>query len=378
MTSDLASRWRHRFPIFERLAYVNSCSQGALSDAVRDAYARYLDDWERLGSPWDLWVAKGEAARAEFAALVSGEPDDVAVTTSLSAALSSFVSGLDFRTRAKVVLTELEFPTVGQIWHAQERRGARIVHVPPAPDGTIPLERFDEAIDEETLVVSIAHVSYRTGARIDVERVAELAHERGALVFLDAYQTAGSLPLHVGSLGVDALAAGTVKYLLGSAGLAFLWCRPDLVEQLVPTMTGWFADEDVDAMDVTDYSPSPTARRFETGTPPIPSLYAGTAALELIAEIGVVETEAHVRRLNNVLVEGVEELGGRVVTPSLRGALICIRATDENALVRALADEGVITSARDGNMRVALHAYNSRDDVDAVLAALARNRELLA
>jgi len=378
VASDLAARCRHRFPIFERLTYVNSCSQGALSDAVRDAYARYLDDWETLGSPWDLWVAKAEAARAEFAALVSGEPDDVAVTTSLSAALSSFVSGLDFRTRAKVVLTELEFPTVGQIWHAQERRGARIVHVPPAPDGTIPLERFDEAIDEETLVVSIAHVSYRTGARIDVERVAELAHGRGAIVFLDAYQTAGSLPLHVGSLGVDALAAGTVKYLLGSAGLAFLWCRPDLVEQLVPTMTGWFADEDVDAMDVTDYSPSPTARRFETGTPPIPSLYAGTAALELIAEIGVVETEAHVRRLNNVLVEGVEELGGRVVTPSLRGALICIRATDENALVRALADEGVITSARDGNMRVALHAYNSRDDVDAVLAALARNRELLA
>jgi selenocysteine lyase/cysteine desulfurase len=377
MTSGLASRWRHRFPIFERLTYVNSCSQGALSDAVRDAYARYLVDWETLGSPWDIWVGKVEEARAEFAALVAGEPDDVAVTTSLSAGLNSLVSGLDFGTRSKVVLTDLEFPTVGQIWHAQERRGAQIVHVAPGADGLVPLERFDEAIDETTLIVSIAHVSYRTGARIDVEAVAELAHERGALVFLDAYQTAGSLPLHVGSLGVDALCAGTVKYLLGSAGLAFLWCRPDLVERVVPTVTGWFADEDVDAMDVSDYSPSPTARRFETGTPPVPALYAGTAALELIAQIGVAETETHVEALGEQLVAGVEELGGRVVTPSFRGALICIRATDEQALVRALAEEGVVTSSRDGNLRVSLHAYNTRDDVDAVLAALGRHRELL-
>src|SRR5919204_236942 len=160
----LAQRVRHRFPIFERLTYVNSCSQGALSDAVRDAYARYLEDWEALGSPWDLWVARAEAARAGFAALVGGEPDDVAVTTSLSAALSSFVSALDFERRAKVVLTELEFPTVGQIWHAQERRGARIVDVAPGSAGTIPLERFDDAIDDDTIAVSVAHVSYRTGA----------------------------------------------------------------------------------------------------------------------------------------------------------------------------------------------------------------------
>jgi selenocysteine lyase/cysteine desulfurase len=376
--SDLASRCRHRFPIFERLTYVNSCSQGALSDTVRDAYAHYLADWETFGSPWDLWVGKAEEARAEFAALVAGEPDDVALTTSLSAALSSFASGLDFGQRRKVVTTELEFPTVGQIWHAQERRGASVAHVAPGPDGDIPLERFDEAIDEETLVVSIAHVSYRTGARIDVEAVAELAHDRGALVFLDAYQTAGSLPLHVGSLGVDALAAGTVKYLLGSAGLAFLWCRPDLIAQVVPTTTGWFADDDIAAMDVSDYSPSPTARRFESGTPPVPSLYAGTAALGLIAEIGVAETETHVHGLSELLVEGLEELGGRVVTPPFRGALVCVRANDDEALVHALAAEGVITSSRDGNVRISLHAYNSRDDVDAVLGALARNRELLA
>jgi selenocysteine lyase/cysteine desulfurase len=369
----LPDRIRHRFPIFERLVYINSCSQGALSDAVRDSYEQYLRDWEEKGAPWEYWVEREEAARAAFAGLVNADPDEIAVTTSLSAGVSALASGLRYARRSKIVTTELEFPTVGQIWHAQESRGARVVHVP--------LEEFERTIDDDTAVVSITHVSYRTGEMIDVKEVVRLAHERGALVLLDAYQSAGSVPLDVKELGVDFLAAGTVKYLLGSAGLGFFYCRREAFEKAWPTATGWFADQDIFAMDIHDYSPASTARRFQSGTPPVPSIYAGIAGIELIQSIGIEETREHVLHLNAHLVAGVDELGGTVVTPRERdrhGALICVRSTDVNQLVAALGRWGIVTSSRDGNVRISPHAYNSLEDVDAVLEALAANRELLA
>src|SRR5919106_70489 len=196
-SGPLPDRVRHRFPIFERLVYINSCSQGALSDAVRQAYEDYLRDWDEHGAPWEYWVERGEAARGAFARLIGAEPDEVAVTTSLSAGLSALASGLRYAKRSKIVTTELEFPTIGQIWHAQEARGARVVHVQPSETGIVPLERFQQEIDEDTLLVSITHVSYRTGAMLDVKPIVDLAHERGALVLLDAYQSAGSVPIDV-------------------------------------------------------------------------------------------------------------------------------------------------------------------------------------
>ena len=378
----LPARVRHRFPILERLVYVNSCSQGALSDSVRASYEDYLRDWDEQGAPWEYWVERAEAARAGFAGLVGADPDEVAVTTSLSAGVSALFSGLRFEgERTTIVVSDFEFPTVGQIAHAQELRGRRVVHVPEAADTTIPLEHFDAAIDERTALVAVTHVCYRNGSRVDVEGVVRLAHERGALVLVDAYQAAGAIPLDVRALGADFLAAGTVKYLLGSAGLAFLYSRSDLIERIRPTSTGWFADEDIFRMDIHDYSPSPTARRFEHGTPPIPSIYAGLAGLELVQEIGIAETEAHIAGLTALLIDGVEDLGGRVVTPrdpERRGPLVAVASTDEHALVAALGAEGVVTSSRDGNLRVSFHGYNSSEDVEAVLAALARHRELLA
>jgi kynureninase len=381
-TEALPARIRHRFPILERLVYVNSCSQGALSDSVRAAYEAYLHDWDEKGAPWEYWVERAETVRAAFAGLVGADADEVAVTTSLSAGVSALMSGLRFEEgRSKIVISDFEFPTVGQIAHAQEQRGRQVVHVPQDDDSTIPLERFAEAIDEETALVAVTHTCYRNGSRVDVEGVVRLAHERGALVLVDAYQAAGAIPIDVRALDVDFLAAGTVKYLLGSAGLAFLYCRSELVERIRPTSTGWFADEDIFEMDIYDYSPAPTARRFEHGTPPIPSIYAGIAGLELVQEMDVAEVEEHVRGLTAQLADGVDELGGRVVTPrepARKGPLVAIASTDEHALVAALGDEGIVTSSRAGNLRVSFHGYNTSEDVEAVVAALARHRDLLA
>ena len=286
MAVDVASlpgRIRHRFPVFEKRVYINSCSQGALSDSVREAYDRYLADWDEYGAPWEYWVERLEAVRASIAGLINAEEDEVAVTTSVSAGVSALLSGLDFSSgRDTIVVSDFEFPTIGQISHAQERRGVRVVHVPSEGDGTIPLERFEDAVDERTALVAVTHVCFRNGGRLDVEGIAGIAHERGVPVLVDAYQTIGSLPIDVRALGCDFLAAGVLKYLLGSAGLGFLYCRRELVQGIEPTATGWFADRDIFEMDIHDYSPAPSARRFEAGTPPVPSTYAAISGIELI------------------------------------------------------------------------------------------------
>jgi selenocysteine lyase/cysteine desulfurase len=373
---------RGRFPIFEHTTYANSCSQGALSVDVRRAYEEYLEGWDEHGAEWEHWVERAEAARSTFARLVSSAPEDVAVTTSVSQAVSALVSALPLeRDRSRIVISEFEFPTVGQIAHAQELRGAEVVHVRPEPDGRIPLERFAQAIDERTALVCCTAISYRTGYRLDVAEVARLAHERGALCLADSYQAAGAIPLDVERLGVDLLTAGTVKYLLASAGLAFMYVRRELQERLLPTQTGWFADEDIFQMDISDYSPASTARRFDAGTPPVPNIYAGIAGMGLVEAAGVAAIEAHVRVLNERLLAGLAELGATVATPveaGEYGPLVCVASTDPRALVETLAGERIVTSERDQNLRISLHLYNVEEDVERILAALAEQRRLLA
>jgi selenocysteine lyase/cysteine desulfurase len=373
---------RAEFPIFEHAVYANSCSQGALGSRVRAAAEEWLAGWDENGAEWEFWVERNEAARTAFAQLLHAEADDVAVTTSVSQGVSALVSALDLSgERNRIVISEYEFPTVGQIAHAQELRGAEVVHVLPEADGRIPVERFVEAIDERTALVCCTALSFRTGHRNDVPAIAELGHASGAMVLADSYQAIGAVELDVRTFGADAVTGGTVKYLLGTAGLGFMWVRDSLRSKLLPTQTGWFADEDIFAMSIADYSPHATARRFDSGTPPVPSLYPGVAGMELIAEVGVPAIETHVRGLVDRLLTGLDELGATVATSrgeNEYGPLVCVVSTDPNALVAALAGERIVTSTRDSNVRISLHLYNVEDDVDRILAALARQRELLA
>lgn len=374
---------RGEFPIFEHKTYLNSCSQGALSHRVRAAYEEYLAGWDENGAEWEFWVERAEAARAGFAALLHGQPDDVAVTTSVSQGVSGIVSALPFERggRNRIVISDYEFPTVGQIAHAQELRGAEVVHVRPEADGSIPAEKFAAAIDERTALVCCTTISYRTGHRHDVAAIAEAAHAKGALVLADSYQAVGAIELDVRTLGADFVTGGTVKYLLASAGLGFLWIRGEVLAGLTPTQTGWFADEDIFQMDISDYSPHATARRFDAGTPPVPNIYAGVAGLALVEETGVPAIEAHVTGLNTRLISGLLDLGADVVTPAdpaRRGPMVCARSTDAAALVASLAEEDFVCSLRDANLRIASHYYNTVDDIDALLDALARRRHLLA
>ncbi len=382
VSTDLPHSIRDRFPLLRQAVYTNSCSQGALSVDVRAAYQRYLSDWDERGAPWDLWVELADAARSRFAHLLNASTDEIAVTTSVSAGVSSLLSGLrQHDGRNKIVMSDFEFPTIGQNLHAQELVGMKVEHVPAADDVTIPLERLAETIDEETALVAITHVCFRNGSKTDVKTVIDLAHEAGALVLLDSFQAVGAIPIDVRELDADFVVGGTLKYLLGSAGLAFLYCRADLLPSITPTQTGWFADENIFEMDIYDYSPSSTATKFESGTPPVPSIYAGVAGMDLMEEIGIGRTEQHVSALTTQLIEGLDRIGAKMVTPrdpARRGPMIAVPVDDERAMVAVLEQEGILTTPRDGNIRLSWHCYNSAEDVEAVVAGLERHADLLA
>ena len=371
---------RRRFPILQSKVYLNSCSKGALSLDVRRAYEQYLDDWEQLGSPWELWVNKLEQVRALFGSLISAGTEEIAVATSVSQAVSSLASAIDFGgLRSKIVVDDFAFPAVAQIWHAQAARGAQVVHV-PAAGSSIPLSRYEELIDERTALVSLAHVCYRNGVKQDAAAIAEIAHRKGALVLLDAYQSLGAEPVDAKALNVDLLVGGDLKYLLGSTGVAWLYARKELLSSLFPTSGGWFTQANIFAMDIYHHTPSPSARRFEAGTPPVPSLYAASAGLQIIREIGLPAIAAQIRTLTDAIKSSAMRRGFRLATPADpagHGPLIAIRAHRVDLLVKRLEQQGIITSSRDGNLRVSPHFYNTVADVDRLFAALDTQRDLL-
>src|SRR4051812_23028108 len=225
-TQKVGAAIRAEFPILAHTTYLNSCSQGALSHRVKGAVEGGLAGWDENGAEWQHWVERAEAARGSFARLLHAEPSELAVTTSVTQGVSGIVSALDLKARPKIVISEYEFPTVGQIAHAQELRGAEVVHVTAETDGSIPAERFAEAIDERTALVCCTTVSYRTGHRHEVAEIARLAHDKGALCLADSYQAIGAIDFDAHALGVDFVSGGTVKYLLGPAGPRLFFLPP--------------------------------------------------------------------------------------------------------------------------------------------------------
>jgi len=372
---------RARFPVFGNKTYINSCSYGALAVEVEVAIRQYLQDRLEQGCDWNYWVERNEAARASFARLLGATANEIAVTTSASAGINAIASALRFDTgRRKIVISDYEFPTDAQIWYAQELRGAEVVRVPER-DGYIPVESFADAIDDQTAIVAITHVCFRNGARLDVPAIAQLARERGALIMVDGYQGFGTMPFDVRDAGIDFAVGGCVKYLLGTAGIGMLYARAELIESLVPTVTGWFAQQDIFAMDTTRYDPAHSARRFESGTPPVVNIYAATAGLDIVEEVGIDAIGVRVGELTAQIKEEAKRAGYTIVTPTdpaRHGAMIALRCNDAPALVARLADDDIVVSDRDNNLRISPHFYNNEQDIERLFAVLATHRELLA
>ena len=367
---------RSRFPVFKNKVYLNSCSQGALSDAVEAALQEHIRSWHEEGSPWDRWVEEYEAARTAFAGFIGADPSEVAIVPSASVGISAVSSALDFGKRRKVVMGEFEFPTMGQVWLAQQRRGAEI-HFLAAENGKISPAQYANAIDAETLIVPLAHVCFMNGFRSDVKAISKLARDRGAYMMLDDYQDAGTRPIDVKALGLDFYVTGALKYLLSPSGVAFLYVRSELIEKLTPTITGWFGQQNPFGFDVRHFDPATTARRFEAGSPPVPHVYAVRAALGLLSEVGFENIAQHVASLAQALMEGARKLEIKIKTPAdTRGPLVVLQMKDVEKVVAILAKQNIVASNRMDGLRVSFHLYNNLDDVRAVLDVLAKNLDL--
>lgn len=366
--------WRRQVPLLDRYVPMNHCSQAPLTVRTRAAAEAYLASWDREGMDWPRWIEEVERARSAFAALINASPDHVAVTTSVSAATATVAGALDFAGRRSGVLASgAEFPTVGHVWLAHEQRGARVEWV-NVEEGVVPLERYHERLDDRIRVVSACHGYYQNGFKQDLETLAAMAREAGAHVFVDAYQTLGTCPVDVRALGVDFLASGTLKFLMGTAGIAFLYVRPDLISQLEPPVTGWFGRVDPFAFraDVLDWAD--TARRFDTGTPPVLNAWIAREGMAMVQEVGLHAIEAWTRVLSHRLLEEGRARGLRPMGPgdaSRKTPTTAFACADAPAAETALRERGVLASARGPAIRLAPHFYSTTEDIDRALDALA-------
>jgi len=377
LTDKQIQNIRSRFSIFRRKIYLNSCSQGPLSDAVQAGLENFISSWHEQGSPWELWVNRYEEARTAFAQLINASPDEVAIVTSASAGINSIASALSFQERKKVVMGEFEFPTMGHIWLAQRARGAEVKFV-GAEGNRIPAVNYEKMVDRHTLLVPLTHVCFKNGFRSEVNAITQIAHRSGALIMLDDYQDCGTRSIDVKGMDLDFFVTGTLKYLLGPPGLAFMYVRKELISSLVPTLTGWFAQTNPFAYDPQTIDLSPTARRFESGTPSVPNVYGAVPGFELLREIGMENVASHIKSLAQSLLHSAVDLGIRAKTPAdSAGPLVVLPSKDSTLLVQKLEENGIVASNRYDGLRISFHVYNTMEDVKAVVEVLKKNIDLL-
>ena len=242
---------RALFPILSRKTQLSSCSQSALATPVSDAITRYMASWSEKGMDWGGWAVVLDQAKAEFARLIGADAADIAVMSCVSDLASSVGNCLSFDAqRDGIVLGEIDFPSLGHVWLAQQSRGASVQFVQSDAGGEIALDDYARVINDRTRLVSVSQVSYSNGFKQDIAAIAQLARAHGALLFVDAYQSAGAMQIDVVRDGIDMLVCGAQKYLLGCPGIAFMYVRRDLAEQLKPVNTGWFGRVNPFAFDI--------------------------------------------------------------------------------------------------------------------------------
>ncbi|MFJ6197528.1 aminotransferase class V-fold PLP-dependent enzyme [Micromonospora sp. NPDC092111] len=362
---------RAEFPLLDTCVYLNNNSTGAVPRGVDEVLADYgatLRTWR--DDVWQGWHVGLDRYADSVAALIGAPPGSVVTDANLSTLLARVASCFDYRPpRDRVVTTDLEYPTVPFIFRAFRRYGAR--HHPVGTGGP----RFDQdaleaAIDERTLLVCVPHASFTSGATIDLPRLVARAHDAGALVVVDAFQTVGVVPLDVTALGVDVVLGGAHKWLCG-VGTAFLYVRPELAVELEPAATGWQAgDRALTFQPSTGWAPG--ARRFAGGTPyPLTSLLS-QVGLDLLAGVGVEAIRRHSLALTQRVLDRAAAAGIDVVSPTepdRRGGVVCLDVADGEAVKRRLAERDLICSWRSW-LRVGPHVYNTLDEVDVFMDAL--------
>lgn len=372
--------WRREFPIVERCIYLNSCSLTPLPRRGAAALAEYARTWTELGGRawYEHWVGVLDDLRADVAEVLGADRMEIALEPAVSAALVTIASTFDYRVRNKVVVADIDFPTDGHTWLALERAGVEVEFV-HSPDGvTVPLELFERAVDDRTALVCTGHVYYTSGYIQDVARLADICHRRGAALVVDAYQSIGAVPFDVHASNVDFLVGGTLKWLMGGPGMAFLYARRDRIPDSRPSALGWWAMRDPFTFDVQHLDLAPTARRFEYGTPAVAAAYTARAGIGLFREIGIEAIRARHMALSQRLLDGALGQGweiGCVRDATQRTPIVTLRHPDPARAVDALRAAGCIADHRPGLIRLSPHHFNTEDEMDRTLELLAPLRE---
>ncbi len=368
---------RPEFPTLTKGVHLISHSLGAMPAAARGYATRFIDEWENdsIASWGEHWLPAVRSLGDLVGTVLGVAPGTVCMLPNVSIVQAIVASCFDFEgPRNKVVYDNLNFSTVHYVWQGQARRGAEVVVVESEDGIHPPTEKLLEAIDERTLLVPISHVLFRSSGMYDAKRIIDRAHAVGAMVLLDVYQSAGTVPLKLAEWGCDLACGGSVKWACGGPGAAYLYVRPDLVDKLRPMATGWFGHAEPFAFDMGPMRYAKDVWRMIGGTMPVPAMYTARAGWETVARLGVERIRAKSLRQTRLLRDLVQARGFTVNTPqddAGRGGTVCFDFAGADAVSRELVRRRFFHDYRPKcGLRVSPHFYTTDDELRAFVDAL--------
>lgn len=369
--------YRDEFPILHRKTYMNSCSLGALSKRSMQGVGLFLDLWNEWGAhAWsEAWLSEMDKLRHKFATLIGAQVEEVAIAPSTPAALSAIATVIDHSQRKKVVMADLDFPSLAYQWLARKRLEVEC-HFVKSPDRVyVPPELFAAEVDTETALVATSRVFYTSGYIQDIRAVADIAHKHGAYILVDDYQGTGQIPLNVNALDIDFLVTGTLKWLMGGPGLALIYIREGLLPSIQPSIAGWFgSQEHLQYNQMHAFEFQAEAARIETGTSPIPTIYIANGGLDIVLEASVESIGERTRYLTNDLIARAREHGWQVRSPQepeCRNSIVMLEMEQPEEVVKQLVARNIITDACAGLLRISPYFYNTIEENAIVIDAIA-------
>jgi len=382
MTNDLWKKMRADMPVSAKYAYFDHAAVAPLSGPAQRAMAKWLDQSATQGDVvWLEWEAKVEQTRAAAAKLINAANDEIALVPNTTSGISIVSEGFPWKEGDNVVTPAHEFPSNRYPWMHLKDRGVEL-RVIDTPAGVVDLDRMAAACDDRTRIVALSWVGYASGYRIDVAKFAEMAHAKGALLFLDAIQGLGVFPLDVQNCGVDFLAADGHKWMLGPEGAGMFFCRKEHLDTLRPACVGWNSVKGRYDFNKIDLSLRPSAARYEGGSQNMVGMIGFGASLKFLQQYGAgPETSAVGERILEFAGEASERLiaaGARVVSPfgnDHASGIVSfeVDGVDPAELRNRCMKAGVVLSHRNGRLRISPHAYNSSEDIDRLLELVANS-----
>jgi kynureninase len=382
---DNLLEWRKEFPILDNTVYMISHSLGAMPRRTRDRLQEYADMWSTRGiRSWEEgWWMMATTVGDMVGKIIGAGEGEVVMHPNVSVCQSIIASCFDFKgKRNKIVSESLNFPSNLYIYHSLEREGAEFIAVPSDDGMTVPLDRMLEAIDEQTLLVSVSHVIFRSSFIQDLKAITARAHEVGALVVADVYQSTGTVPLNVREIGLDFATGGSVKWLCGGPGAGYLYVRRELWSKLEPRLTGWLAHEDPFAFEIGPNKYADNIYRFLNGTPNVPGMYAAMSGYEIVNQIGVEAIREKSIRQTTRLIEIAEDAGFKVncpKNPAERGGTVVIDVPHGQQVTTELLRRDFLVDYRPGaGIRVAPHFYSKDEELELTVSEIRKILETKA